>query len=303
MNDHISVSSAEETPMEEPIGPPLPPGVEIRSLPDRNQLTMEWFGSPNSPNNKYPTGLGQVNAANQWYDKCNGDIGYTEAIIIPGNYGETDGCFVVTASDESCRLFVQQAYRLMEENYIDYPHWLAMSVYWISQMTTTNIKGISSPEARRIGCLFEVVDDIFQRRQKPQWMHQYCHILPTYPRDYIHKAQLRHMIWAAFDTRYIVEYVSALAWQCFRTLEVYTRVSTADTDIPIQQSRHIVYDHADPWSREDKQISDWWKYDQGFNTFTVQPINEWMQERMPYPHEVLPVFHRLHEVAYDTLEE
>lgn len=302
MSDHISISSAEETPegdeMEEsmildiipPSGLPgfaTPPGLSMLP-PARQQLFIDWFGPPNDPDTKYPTCSTTQMLANQWYDKCMRETGYTEAILIPGKYGDTDGCFAVLSSEESCRWYTENGYRLMEQQFIDHPHWLAMTVYWIPQMTTANIQGLSSPHARRIGCLFDVVDDIFQRRQKAQWKYQYCYITPTFPRDYIHKDELRNMIWAAFDTNYIVEYVSSLAWQEFRSLQVYTRVSTADTEIPVDESRHIVYDAVDPWSRDDKNSSEWWKYDQALKTFSIQPINEWMQERMPYPHAVLP---------------
>ena len=95
------------------------------------------------------------------------------------------------------------------------------------------------------------------------------------------------MIFAAFDTEYIYEYVTALAWQRFRAIQVYARITQRDPAAANQESSYIVVDHNDTTQRQNKTASDWWKYDIRCSMVTAKPISDWMAERSPVPHEPL----------------
>ena len=240
-------------------GPPLSTGLSVH----RYNTFEHWF--------KVSTLMGQptfssckatYDAANEWYDKCFvQDLQFVEPMIIPGVYQGTSGCFLVRASqDELIHIQHRNAPELPPGAR---PSWLEMSVYWYPNMAPFNMN-LHLATRLRLGTLYEVINQMHVTKGQTQWDTEHA-----YSGSHSH---WRRILWETFGYTFIIEYTITVSRDCFRGLDCYTRIVSADTDdtsfylLQQPEAKYEIPDTDYVWAREDKNPADWYKYQQWRST-------------------------------------
>ena len=180
----------------------------------------------------------------QWYlETLDTDTHFAGDIIYPGMVGTDPGCFVLSTTPESTRLYLENQDKQSRQERIVDNHWELFRVHWQPGVSLLNFHGMARAHDTGVSLGQWLNNELMTRL--PAWKVVYALQHGSDAKD-----NLRRILHEVLGAPLWLEVTSGYSYRMYRAVDVYVRVHAPGMPMAVQEMAWQVCTSIDPMTRQ-----------------------------------------------------